>query len=42
MCRPAKCSQPVGTGPFKLVDFKPNEAIKVTRNPEYWKKGRPY
>src|SRR6266550_672838 len=35
-------TQPVGTGPFKFVEFKPNESIKVTRNPEYWKKGRPY
>ncbi len=33
---------PIGTGPFKFVEFKPNESIKVTRNPEYWKPGRPY
>ena len=33
---------PVGTGPFKFVEYKPNEYIKVTRNPDYWKKGRPY
>jgi peptide/nickel transport system substrate-binding protein len=33
---------PIGTGPFKFGDFKPNEYIKVTRNPDYWKKGRPY
>jgi peptide/nickel transport system substrate-binding protein len=33
---------PIGTGPFKLTEFKPNEYIKVTRNPDYWKKGRPY
>src|SRR5438874_2701518 len=33
---------PVGTGPFKFVEFKPNESIKVTRNPDYWKPGRPY
>src|SRR5580700_7396263 len=32
---------PIGTGPFKFVAFKPNEYIKVTRNPDYWKKGRP-
>src|SRR6516225_7699821 len=32
----------IGTGPFKFVDFKPNESIKLTRNPEYWKPGRPY
>ncbi len=34
--------RPVGTGPFKLVEFKPNESIKLTRNPDYWKPGRPY
>jgi peptide/nickel transport system substrate-binding protein len=33
--------QPIGTGPFKFAGFKPNEYIKVTRNPDYWKKGRP-
>src|SRR5580704_11077325 len=33
---------PIGTGPFKFVDFKPNEYIKVTRNLDYWKPGRPY
>ena len=33
---------PIGTGPFKFVEFKPNEVIKVTRNPDYWKPGRPY
>jgi peptide/nickel transport system substrate-binding protein len=34
--------KPVGTGPFKFVDFKQNESIKVVRNPDYWKKDRPY
>ena len=29
---------PIGTGPFKFVEFKPNDSIKVTRNPDYWKK----
>jgi peptide/nickel transport system substrate-binding protein len=33
---------PIGTGPFKFVEFKPNQYIKVARNPDYWKKGRPY
>src|SRR5437870_8991369 len=33
---------PIGTGPFKFVEFKPNERITVTRNPDYWKAGRPY
>src|SRR5438552_7979590 len=35
-------SHPIGTGPFKFVEFKPNERIAVTRNPDYWKPGRPY
>jgi peptide/nickel transport system substrate-binding protein len=33
---------PIGTGPFKFVEFQPNQSIKVTRNPDYWKPGRPY
>jgi len=33
---------PIGTGPFKFIEFKPNEIIKVARNPDYWKAGRPY
>jgi len=35
-------SHPIGTGPFKFVEFKPNERITVTRNRDYWKEGRPY
>jgi peptide/nickel transport system substrate-binding protein len=33
---------PIGTGPFKFVEFKQNESIKVTKNPDYWKPDRPY
>jgi peptide/nickel transport system substrate-binding protein len=33
---------PIGTGPFKFVEFKPNEYIRVVKNPDYWKPGRPY
>jgi peptide/nickel transport system substrate-binding protein len=35
-------SHPIGTGPFRFVAFKPNERITVERNPDYWKKDRPY
>ena len=35
-------THPIGTGPFKFVEFKQNESIKLTRNPDYWKKDRPY
>ncbi|MBI3515996.1 MAG: peptide ABC transporter substrate-binding protein [Proteobacteria bacterium] len=35
-------THPIGTGPFKFVEFKQNESIKIVRNPDYWKKDRPY
>jgi peptide/nickel transport system substrate-binding protein len=35
-------AHPIGTGPFKFVEFKPNQSIKVVRNTGYWKPGRPY
>ena len=31
----------VGTGPFKLADFKRDTYIKYTRNDNYWRKGWP-
>src|SRR6267154_1018423 len=34
--------KPVGTGPFKFVEFKANESIKLVRNPDYFKKGLPH
>jgi len=40
---PGKMRQaPIGTGPFKFVEYKANQSIKVARNPNYWKPGRPY
>ena len=35
-------THPIGTGPFKFVEFKANESIKLVKNPDYWKKGLPY
>jgi peptide/nickel transport system substrate-binding protein len=35
-------TRPIGTGPFKFVEFRQNEGLKIARNPDYWKKGRPY
>jgi peptide/nickel transport system substrate-binding protein len=39
---PQMRTRPVGTGPFKFVEFKQNEGIRIARNPDYWKKGKPY
>lgn len=33
---------PIGTGPFKFVEFRRNEMIRTARNTNYWKPGRPY
>ena len=42
-CDPARDARhPIGTGPFKFVEFKPNQSITVSRNPDYWREGRPY
>jgi peptide/nickel transport system substrate-binding protein len=35
-------TKPIGTGPFKFVEFKANESIKLEKNPNYFKKGLPY
>jgi peptide/nickel transport system substrate-binding protein len=35
-------SRPIGTGPFKFVEFKSNESVKLVRNPDYWRTGHPY
>jgi peptide/nickel transport system substrate-binding protein len=35
-------TRPIGTGPFKLAEFKSNEAVRLIRNENYWRAGRPY
>jgi peptide/nickel transport system substrate-binding protein len=35
-------TKPIGTGPFKFVEFKANESIKLVRNENYFKKGLPH
>ena len=32
---------PIGTGPFELASWKRGEALTLTRNPHYWRKGEP-
>ncbi len=53
MCSPTAANKPttpenmakdhmVGTGPFKIVDYKRDAFVKFVKNPDYWQKGRPY
>ncbi len=32
----------VGTGPFKLIEYVPNDRVEYERNPDFWKEGLPY
>jgi peptide/nickel transport system substrate-binding protein len=32
----------VGTGPFKLTEFKRSQYAKYVKNPDYWQAGKPY
>ncbi len=38
----ATLTTPVGTGPFKLAEWKRGDAIRMIRNPTYWEPGKPY
>jgi peptide/nickel transport system substrate-binding protein len=35
-------TRPIGTGPFRFVEYRLNESMRLERNPNYWKKGLPY
>ena len=39
---PQMRQHPIGTGPFKLAEFRPNDVIRLVKNRDYWKPGRPY
>jgi peptide/nickel transport system substrate-binding protein len=35
-------ARPIGTGPFKLVSYRPQEGARFERNPDYWDAPKPY
>lgn len=35
-------TKPIGTGPFRFAELKQNESMRVVRNPDYWKPGKPH
>lgn len=34
--------KPIGTGPFKFDHWTKGQELKLVKNPNYWKEGRPY
>jgi len=39
---PTMRRMPIGTGPFKMVEWKSGDIVRLAKNRDYWKPGRPY
>jgi peptide/nickel transport system substrate-binding protein len=35
-------NQPIGSGPFRFVEWRRGELVRLDKNPNYWRKGLPY
>ncbi len=38
----ANANNPIGTGPFKFVQWEKGQFVRLDKNPDYWRKGQPY
>lgn len=39
---PASSSAPIGTGPFKMTEWKRGDYIRLVKSTDYWEPGKPY
>lgn len=39
---PELAQEPVGTGPFRMVEWEPGDRVLVERNEDYWREGLPH